>query len=115
MDGSPAVETLLRTVYDGDCAGIAEQLDAHGPELVHARGSDGRRPTHVAASANQPLALALLLNRGADLEGRDANDRTPLHHAIVWHGLDCAGLLLVRGAAVNALDGEGWTPLHWAW
>jgi ankyrin repeat protein len=58
-----------------------------------------------------PLAR-LLIERGADIEARNANARTVLHTAIRKYNRGIAALLLAHGADVNALDGYGYTPLH---
>jgi ankyrin repeat protein len=55
-----------------------------------------------------------LLHRGADVNGRDQDQRTPLFSAVLGGSVGLVGLLLESGADVNARDGEGWTALHFA-
>ena len=58
--------------------------------------------------------FALLLDRGAEVNGKDNSGWTPLHYA-AWDGhADVAALLLDRGAEVNVKTIDGWTPLHYA-
>lgn len=54
-----------------------------------------------------------LLDAGADIEARNANDTTPLTLAIMNANTELALLLVERGADVNSMDWYGQTPL-WA-
>jgi ankyrin repeat protein len=55
---------------------------------------------------------ALLLDRGADREARDAESvGTPLYHAAAWGRTSVVELLIERGANVNAANKAGVTPL----
>ena len=61
-----------------------------------------------------PTLHALLLDRGAEVNGKDNRGWTPLHHA-AWNGRSVvATLLLDRGAEVNGKNNRGWTPLDYA-
>ena len=86
-------------------------LDA-SPSLVNARGGDGGRPLHFAASVEM---IDLLLARGGDLEARDVDhEGTPAQWAVPRPGgsLGRVRHLVARGAAVDvfmaaALDDAG--------
>src|SRR5690348_10171722 len=54
----------------------------------------------------------MLLERGADLFGADADGRSPLHHASRPALLPVLDALLARGADPNVRDRAGATPLH---
>jgi len=59
-------------------------------------------PSLIAALSTErkdrPQLLALLLERGADPNGRGVNDWTPLHYAMVVRDTEVVGLLLAAGA-----------------
>jgi ankyrin repeat protein len=112
----PGVLQLLRDQIDS----LAAQIDAH-PALVHKRFSEldcgmtgGRELTlqggtllHVAAEYGNLTAVALLLDRGADVNARATVDEagvgghTALFHAVTQfddEGLPVTHLLIERGA-----------------
>ena len=53
-----------------------------------------------------------ILDSGADLNTKDALDRTPLHIAAFYGRIKIVELLVAKGADVNAKDHTGMTPLH---
>ena len=54
------------------------------------------------------------MDRGADVDARDADQRTPLHYACANRNMELAMALVDRSADVNARDEDQWTPLHYA-
>ena len=56
-------------------------------------------------------SLNFLIERGADVNGRDENGSAPLHIAVSNSAVLLVKRLIERGADVNAADGEGRTPL----
>ena len=64
----------------------------------------------TAIHANKPAAVALLLERGADVHVRDARGFTPLHFAAQGGHEELVRQLLARGADRHALA-EGVDPL----
>jgi ankyrin repeat protein len=94
----------------------------HGVGIVRgglpARGSrapipGALSPLQYAARDGRLEIATLLLDAGADINIRDANDITPLIAAIVNNRVDVARLLIDRGADIHASDWYGRTPL-WA-
>jgi len=98
---------LIDAVRSGQVEPIRDILAAH-PELVNAttdldrllRPSDtlAMRLIHVAIAENQIEALRLLIDRGADLNVRNADGRLPLHDCFELGHNDFAKILLDAGA-----------------
>lgn len=74
--------------------------------------SMGRSPLHNAALTRGD-ALQQLLDAGADVHARDAEQRTPLHNASLTDPAHVRALV-AAGADLEARDSQGRTPLHYA-
>ncbi len=92
-------------------------------ELLFARGMDpnrpnwvGKTPLHHFAGRGDVDSAALFLDHGADINARDAEERsTPLAVAARNGRLEMVGFLLSRGAKPRLPDDPPWaTPLAWA-
>ncbi len=81
---------------------------------VKAFSGDGFTALHLAAFFGQPVAVQVLLDRGADpgAVARNASAVTPLHSAVAGRNLEVVRLLLMHGADANARQQGGWTALH---
>ena len=90
---------------------LAEHLIAEHPEHVTVRGGLEVTPLHVAASAGHSDILMLLIEHGADMNGRGIHGDTPLLRASRNAKLEAGQCLLDRGANINARDRQGHTPL----
>ena len=99
------------TVWAAAGLGLMDELKElvrADPDVVHARGGDGKTPLHSAANAE---IARFLLESGAELEMRDVDHgSTPLQYLI--NDTSVARLLLDRGASLDifaavALDDLG--------
>lgn len=69
---------------------------------------------HAAAAAGHTSTVALLLDRGADIDTRDTADDTPLRTALNHDHLEVARLLVSRGADIEAAHSSGESALDHA-
>ena len=119
------VATMRALLDAGASPDVRNPLDAMQRKLreysancvEHGGGGGGDAPLHVAAARDDGAALALLLDRGACIEARNATRQTALAIAIVERAGDALTLLLARGASCAVDDddeiGAGSTPLHY--
>jgi hypothetical protein len=75
---------------------------------------DGTTRLMAAAHAGDVVEIALLLDYGADIEGKDTRGYTALMHAARAGQDESVRVLLERGADVNAVDEQSSTPLMFA-
>jgi ankyrin repeat protein len=73
----------------------------------------GMTPLLYAARDGRMDTVRMLLDAGANIEDRDANEITPLLIAITNNHPEVARFLIERGADIKAMDWYGRTPL-WA-
>jgi hypothetical protein len=73
---------------------------------------DQRTPLHWAAIQGHIDVARLLIEKGADPNGRDKYQATSLHWATMRGHADMARLLIEKGADPNTTDNEQCTPLH---
>eukprot|EP00439_Symbiodinium_sp_Y106_P009862 s6824_g1.t1 len=114
--GEKAVE-FLRTSANKVSVLLARR-DAQGRTALHLavmapedRASDP--PATLSAGRCQGL-VETLLEKGAEVELRDVDERTPLHLAARDGRTQAVSLLLDAGSEVDALDRFGRTPLYYA-
>lgn len=91
-----------------DVAGVTRQF--RFAELVSAQG--GLSPLHFAVRQGYADAAILLLDRGADINQRSADNTTPLLMAIINGHFDLAKQLLDRGGDPRRASDNGVTPLY---
>jgi ankyrin repeat protein len=109
---APAIKLLLASGADlhlANVRGITPVMAAAGLGSVDAdtRGIY----TTEDVEARSIASLALLLDAGADVNGRDSRGLTPLHEAARWGWNEVVRFLAKRGADLNAKDNRGLTPV----
>ena len=57
--------------------------------------------------------VQLLLERGAEIEARDINNKTPLHYAADNNSTESPQLLLKRSGDIEAMGYNNKRPLHY--
>ena len=75
--------TLLHLACQHERKNVVQHLINERGANVDARkySEDGEAPIHIAAQSQSKEIVDILLNKGADIETKDANGCTPLHHA----------------------------------
>jgi ankyrin repeat protein len=105
---------LDKAVVKGELSTVASMIKNH-PDALESRNSLGQAPLHVAVIHNQLQIAELLLANGADVNARDAHQKTPLMLAMFTFNHDpMVGLLLAKGAEVNLTDAASMTALAYA-
>jgi ankyrin repeat protein len=104
----------------GDVVKIRQLLE-QGADINAKSGVFEWTPLHIAIALGKPYIMKLLIEKGADLEARDRDQRTPLQIAALSGFIEnakiytnIAKLLIEKGADVNARDTSQSTPLHFA-
>ena len=120
MCGSALAELpeMWTAVSKGDLEAIKKQLaagtDVNGTMFSPGVPGSGATPLHMAVASGQLGAAKLLLEKGANIEARSADDHngTPLHWAAFVGQLECVKFLIEKGAKLNARDKSNSTPLN---
>ena len=107
----PKIAALVSAVRSKSRASV-ERIIGDDFALVQARDAAGSTLLHHAAGFGAIETMALLLERGADVNAKNRRGSSPLHWAV--HDQAKVRLLLSRGATVNMRQNEGRTPLFLA-
>ena len=101
-------------VYE-DHAKVLSLLIEHGADIECLNeGGSGFTPLNLASCYGRLEIGQCLLDRGADIETRDAWGCTPLINAVRQGRVEFARMLLEHGAVIDAQDNYGRTALHFA-
>jgi len=106
-----ARRNVFDAVREGDLETLGKCIRV-SPELLGVSEDWGTSALHMAVQ--HPRSLEFLLDAGAEVDLRDAFERTPLHVAARSRSAYALDVLLARGADANARDVHGRTPLHFA-
>jgi len=109
--GPIQAQNVLAAVLKGDLAQVKAFLEQE-PRLPKMKISDQRDSTllHFAARSDQAEIAALLIDKGADINALNRDNRTPLMEA----GMKVTRLLVERGADINLITPDGVTALSYA-
>jgi ankyrin repeat protein len=105
MDVNPLDNASDNVVPDATYTPVGISKDRHHHHRLN--------PTslHAACEKGSVEDVQLLLDQGADINGRDANHDPALHVALWNRRLEVAEVLIKYGADVNCREKTGWTPL----
>ena len=107
MTPEEATERLLTAARFGHLDEAQQAI--HSGASINLNGNV-TTPLHRASEAGHTEIARLLINKGADIEARDAGYMRPLHLAAIYRHAEVARLLIQHGADVNAYDGYRKTP-----
>jgi len=93
---------------------MVRRMLENGVDVEGAPEPKCRRPIHHAAMAGNVEILKLLVQHGAGVMAKDADDRLPIHHAAQCGHVEAIRLLLACGNSANALSSGQMTPLLFA-
>ena len=88
------------------------RLEADDPCVALAAGAYGMTPLHWASRAGSLDCLQWLLDRGAEVDGRNDAHRTSIQLAAECGRTEVVKRLAAAGADLDAQDRKGRTPLH---
>jgi len=127
MKAMLAEEPLLRFRMNSEgfsplhVAAMAGKIDAVKELIIRMGDPDKEQatflggPLQYAAHRGHFEVCEYLLESGADVHARDANERTPLIWAVMGKRVEVATLLLNHKADIQATNLGGWSPLHYAY
>jgi hypothetical protein len=117
LSGCSTLTPLSKAAKIGDVKSIRTLL-SQGENINHM--DEGRyyaQPLHWAARHGHYEAAKLLIESGADINGRDSIEQTPLiitAYAGNPGSEAIAKLLISKGADIDAIDYQGWKFIHYA-
>lgn len=91
---------------------LVKAFIALDPAQVELGGEKSWRPLFSAAGWGHRAVVELLLEHGADVNGRSLHGHTAMHAAVGNDHTGIITLLLDRGADINVQTHDGTTPLH---
>jgi ankyrin repeat protein len=104
----------IRNIRTGESVGIAILLTALFCWHCRDNRSLSYGTIHEAAANGNLAEVKSHLQKGVDVNAKNAQGATPLVSAAMNGHKDVAELLIAKGGDVKAKDKDGWTPLHWA-
>ena len=111
-DGFTALH--LAAFFSGDADSARVLLDAGTDPDALAANETGLRPINSAAAASSNDIVALLIERGADVDAAQHGGYTPLHSAAANGNGELVEMLLAAGADATRKSDEGATAAELA-
>ena len=94
---------------------VVQKLEPHlDADNVDQEDREKNTALHLACEGGKKDTVELLLDKGADIKGRNVRDEAPIHFAARYGYEDIADLLLKKGVAIDTRDIHGCTALHHA-
>ncbi|KAL6060669.1 putative serine/threonine-protein kinase/receptor [Balamuthia mandrillaris] len=105
--------TLHAAVKKNDRDAVAKILKKEGKGTINKKDGYEQTALHLACYSGYAEVVALLLQKGADVNVEDKNGWTPLHSAANSGEFAISKLLIEKGADASATTSTGTTPLHY--
>ena len=100
--------------FFGQAETLNALLAAGAPVNAASREAMKMSPLGSALAVQRNDLARTLIEHGADVNAKAANDLTPLHTAAARGNLESAKLLLEHGADINAMSTDGKLPVAYA-
>ena len=108
---SSSQHNLWQAAAKGDLSSIKDAID-DGVDTKALDPQFGITPLAWATMSGQTDAAKLLIEKGADVDGRNRDGATALHSAAFLGRVETVKLLLEKGADVNARSNDGSLPVN---
>ncbi len=109
----PNNQKAVEYIIKWDFVSLSNIVSNATPDFINSTNNGFKSPLLNLAAYKASLdAVKLLLEKGADINGRDSEGRTALFKAVASWSTDIIKFLIEKGADVNAKDTNGDTPLH---
>lgn len=116
-DEDASLPMIFRATEQGDFDTV-QRLIEENPEIIHETIDTDDQPLHFACWQKFESIVRLLIDAGADVNGRGDFQQTPLHYAVFEgdeYSTPVVRMLLDAGADPNLTDKRSQsTPLKWA-
>ena len=108
---SPFLITCSRIEFNSN---VAELLARDSAVAINLPDDQGVTPMHVLCEAGNHYIVAILLERGVDIDAVSSDGKTPLHAAVEGRQKGMVDVLLNQGARIDIPDLQCRTPYYMA-